>query len=243
MKKKAKIAIIIGTVTLLTLVLLANIWRHRSTVRDVRVDIEYGSADTLVRGDDVATMIKNVLPDITSIMLRNVDLRAVEDAAAQSPYLSHCQAATTIGGEVVIFAEQRHPIVRICANNKEYYLDTEGKILPLSPVGDPDIIVASGNIKPKAQGANHVWQLALYLHSHPEVGVLFDQIYRSSSGDLYLTPKIGNHVVEIGTPNNLPSKFHNLMALYTRGLPQAGWETYSKVSVKYRDQVVCTRRQ
>ena len=42
---------------------------------------------------------------------------------------------------------------------------------------------------------------------------------------------------------NLDDKFHRLMALYQRALPQVGWEKYSQVSVKYRGQVVCTRRE
>ena len=34
----------------------------------------------------------------------------------------------------------------------------------------------------------------------------------------------------------------NLMVFYTRGLPQAGWDTYSQVSIKFRGQVVATKR-
>jgi cell division protein FtsQ len=84
--------------------------------------------------------------------------------------------------------------------------------------------------------------MALFFDQHPEVSPLFDQIYRDASGDLYVTPKLGSHVVQVGSAENLEEKFDNLIALYTRGLPQAGWETYKQVSVKYRGQVVCTRR-
>ena len=84
--------------------------------------------------------------------------------------------------------------------------------------------------------------MAKYLFQHQRLAPLFDQIYRDAKGDLYLTPKLGSHVVQIGSAQQLDEKFRNLMAFYTRGLPQVGWETYSQISVKYHGQVVCTRR-
>ena len=121
-------------------------------------------------------------------------------------------------------------------------MDDKGSRMPNSTVGWSDVIVASGNIPAKGKGQKEVWALANYLDRHPDLSPLFDQIYRDAKGDLFLTPKLGNHVVQVGDVENLDEKFHNLMALYTRGLPQAGWEKYSQVSVKYKGQVVCTKR-
>lgn len=242
MKKKTKIISILFVVLLVILVVAANIWRRQSQVRDVRVDIDYCGADTLVTGTEVADLVKKELPSLTSKMLRDVELEAVEKAAAKSPYLRDCEAGTSIGGSVVVFAVQRRPIVRVCAKDKEYYLDDKGYRVPTSLTGSCDVIVASGNIPYKGKGLKDVWLLASYLDQHPDVAPLFDQIYRDAKGDLFLTPKLGNHVVQVGSAENLEEKFNNLIALYTRGLPQAGWEKYKQVSVKYRGQVVCTKR-
>ena len=187
-------------------------------------------------------MVKKELPSLTSQMLRDVDLKRVEKAAAKSPYLRDCEAGTSIGGSVVVFASQRRPIVRVCAKDKEYYLDDKGYRVPVSLIGSCDVIVASGNIPYKGKGLKEVWTLANFFDQHPDVAPLFDQIYRDGIGDLFVTPKLGNHVVQVGSADNLEEKFNNLKALYTRGLPQAGWETYKQVSVKYRGQVVCTKR-
>jgi cell division protein FtsQ len=242
MKKKTKIISILTIVLLVVLVVAANIWRRQSIVRDVRVDIDYCGADTLVTSMQVAELVKKELPSLTSQMLRDVDLKRVEKAAAKSPYLRDCEAGTSIGGSVVVFASQRRPIVRVCAKDKEYYLDDKGYRVPVSHIGSCDVIVASGNIPYKGNGLKEVWTLASFFDQHPDVAPLFDQIYRDGIGDLFVTPKLGNHVVQVGSADNLEEKFNNLKALYTRGLPQAGWETYKQVSVKYRGQVVCTKR-
>lgn len=224
------------------LVLAANVWRRQSLVRDVRVDIDYGRADTLVTAAQVEEQIRAAMPRLASTMVRDVDLKAVEQVASTSPYLMGCKAGTSISRNVVLFASQRRPIVRVCTQ-EEYYLDETGHRLPVSSVGTSDVIVASGNIPPSGRGVTDVWKLSSYLDQHPDLSPLFDQIYRDAKGDLYLTPKLGNHRVQVGDVDDLDDKFHRLMALYQRALPQVGWEKYSQVSVKYRGQVVCTRRE
>ena len=57
-----------------------------------------------------------------------------------------------------------------------------------------------------------------------------------------MAPKIGDHVIELGSPDDLDSKFDNLLAFYRKGMPRAGWDTYSKISLKFKDQVVCTKK-
>ena len=224
------------------LVAVANRWRSLSPVRSVRVDIDYCGADTLVTPQQVADLVVDSMPDILSRRLRDVDLGRVARVAVTSPWLSRCDAGTSIGGAVVVHAVQRKPVVRICSHGGEYYLDDKGYRVPVTPVGSADMIVASGNIPNKGKGLKEVWTLAKYLFQHQRLAPLFDQIYRDAKGDLYLTPKLGTHVVQIGSAQHLDEKFRNLMAFYTRGLPQVGWETYSQISVKYHGQVVCTRR-
>lgn len=241
MKKKTKIVSVIVVVLLAVLVIAANVWRRQSLVRGVKVDIDYDSADTLVTAHQVEELILAAIPHLTSTMLRDVDLKAVEQAAASSPYLTGCKGGTSISRNVVLFATQRRPIVRVCTN-EEYYLDDSGHRLPVSNVGNADVIVASGNIPAQSGGLKDVLALARYLDCHPDLSPLFDQIYRDSHGDLYLTPKMGYHVVQVGSTDDLDDKFRRLMAFYTRGLPQVGWERYGQISVKYRGQVVCTKK-
>ena len=240
--KKNRLISIIALTLLVLLVLAANVWRRHQQVKGVRVDIDYCGSDTLVTAQQVEGLILDSIPDLLSKQLREVDVAQVERMVATSPYLYGCKATKSIGGNVVTFVSQRRPIVRICTS-EEYYLDATCHKIPCSSVGSCDVIVASGHIPTQGKGQKEVWTLAAYLDSHHDLSPLFDQIYRDTKGDLYLTPKLGNHLVQVGNPEQLDDKFHNLMAFYTRGLPQVGWDKYSQVSVKYRGQVVCTKRK
>lgn len=243
MKKRRKILFAAGAALVVLLVVAANVRHWRQPVRGVRAMIDYGAADTLVLAAEVEAAVASALPAMQATRLCDADLQAVAAAAARNPYLSDCHASTTLDGRVAVYARQRRPIVRIFVQDGEYYMDGEGTRMPVSNVGTADVIVANGNIPAKGEGLTQVWQIAAYLDSHEEFGPLFDQIYRDERGDLYLTPKMGNHVVQVGDTGDLDGKFANLMAIYSRGLPQTGWDRYSVISVKYKGQVVCTRRK
>ena len=242
MKKKSKILTIVVALLLVAVVVIANRWRNQSPVRDIEVKIDYQGSDTLIDPIQVTALIDKAMPQIRTTRIHDLDLHNVEKAAAQSPYLEGCEASTSISRAVVLYAVQRRPIVRVMTESAEYYLDSEGHRLPVSRRGDCNVIIAGGSIPEKGKGLDDVLALARYLDEHETLAPLFDQIYRDSKGDLYLTPKLGSHNVLVGPPDNLDEKFHNLMVFYTRGLPLAGWDTYSQISIKYRGQVVGTRR-
>ena len=71
---------------------------------------------------------------------------------------------------------------------------------------------------------------------------MIDQIYVLRNGDVMMVPKVGDHVVELGAAEDFDTKFANLLTFYRKGMPRAGWDTYSKISLKYRGQVVCTKK-
>lgn len=241
-RKGRNIISVVTAMLLVGLLVAANVWRRQSLVKDIRVEIDYCEADTLVSCRQVAALVRKQMPEISRQRLGDVDLKRVEQAAAKSPFLRNCQASTSIGGAVVVYAVQRRPVMHVCAQGQEFYVDDQGYRLPMSRAGACDVIVASGAVPPKGKWLKQVWNLAMYIDQHPDLRPLFDQIYRSPQGDLYLTPKLGSHVVQMGSDQDLDAKFHNLMALYSRGLSQAGWDTYRQVSVKYRGQIVCTKR-
>ena len=60
------------------------------------------------------------------------------------------------------------------------------------------------------------------------------------SKDLYVTvyPQVTKQVVEFGKPEQIEKKFKKLKAFYKKVLPQKGWNTYSRINLEYKDQVI-----
>lgn len=67
-----------------------------------------------------------------------------------------------------------------------------------------------------------------------------------SSGDLELEliPRTGNYVVEfgqVGTKAEIEEKLDKLLAFYQKGLTNVGWDSFSRISIRYKGQVVCSK--
>ena len=249
MKRPAKIALILSSVLLLAiLVFVANVVRSRMQVRGFEVVLNYGDTPKLVDQKAVVDTIKARIPDILQKQVRQVDCRQVSNAAAHVPFLSNVSSSVSISGKIVVTADQRQPVARLFFGNRELYIDLEGKTIPVSDLGDCNVVVATGDFAgrlvsdtTKAQIKN-LWQVALFLNSHAEYGLLIDQLHVQGNGEVLMVSKVGDQIIELGDTSDLENKFADLLAFYRNGMPRAGWNTYSKISLKFKDQVVCTKK-
>lgn len=121
--------------------------------------------------------------------------------------------------------------------------------MPVSKVGDCDVLVTGGDfVEPlRVDSLNNQMQslltVARFLDDKHQYKGLVDQVYIERDGDMIMVPKLGDHVIELGPAEDLDNKFANLMTFYRKGMPRAGWNTYTKISLKFRNQVVCTKEK
>jgi cell division protein FtsQ len=239
--------ILLGALAVAVLVVVANVGRARSQVRDVEVHLRYGRTPALVSEQAVRDTVLAALPRLTSLRVQDVDCEAVAAAAARVPYLTAVHASTSVSGKVVVRAQQRRPVARLFYGDRQRYIDAEGVVMPLSTLGNCNVLVAGGDFREPLRADSigsqlrQLVALADFLDSHEQYGCLVDQIYIESDDDVMMVPKVGDHIIELGTVENLDEKFENLLTFYRKGMPRAGWNTYSKVSLKFRNQVVCTK--
>lgn len=249
MKRSVKISLIVlGAALLAVLVVVLNVSRSNSQVRGLEADIRYGSTPVLVSGQTVVDSVVAALPALMQQQVKAVDCEAVAEAARRVPFLTNVSASVSVSGRVVVRADQRRPIARLFHGDRERYLDREGAVFPVSRVGNCNVLVAGGDftapLRPDSLDAQltALWQVASYLDSESRYSKLIDQIFVERDGDIMMVPKVGDHVVELGDANDLDGKFANLVAFYRKGMPRAGWDTYSKISLKFKGQVVCTKK-
>lgn len=243
MNQKTKIAlyILIGVLAVVGVV-WANIARLNSTVRDIDVQIRYAEADTLITPADVEQYVLQQMPTLKSQLIKEVNPEEVLQTVSKSPYLHHTEVSVSMSRHIVIRTCQRTPVARIFGRKGDYYIDSTCTQMPLSPHSQPDIIMANYSDTASRHNIRSICMVATYLHHHPQYGELFDQIYEESNHDLYLVPRLGQHVVLLGDTTDLDTKFFNLITLYRKGMKKTGWDTYSLVNLKFRGQVVCERK-
>ena len=67
------------------------------------------------------------------------------------------------------------------------------------------------------------------------------QIHVYPNLDVELIPRVGSHIIYLGSVNNAQQKLAKLFTFYKEGLPRVGWNRYTRIDLRYRDQVVCVK--
>ena len=56
-------------------------------------------------------------------------------------------------------------------------------------------------------------------------------------------PTAGDHLVYLGKLENFENKLARLKEFYQKGLNQVGWNKYSRISLEFSNQIICTKRE
>lgn len=144
-------------------------------------------------------------------------------------------------GKLLVEVEQRDPILRVVNNKEDFYLDEEGVRIPASQAFTTKVLLVNGEVDEK-YAREKLLPMVRFIHEHEFWDAQIEQLMVNSDGEVLMATLIGDQLIEFGKPTNYQTKLRNLKALYEQALPKLGWELYSKINLKYTNQVVCTKK-
>ena len=83
--------------------------------------------------------------------------------------------------------------------------------------------------------------MARLIASDPFWEAQFEQLYIRRNNDYVLVPRVGDHLILLGPPEEVEIKLRNLRALYQSGLDPKEWNEYKVINLKFKNQVICSR--
>ncbi len=199
--------------------------------------------------------------------LGNISIPDLEKLIRENPFIARAEVYRSIDGEIDIEVEQRVPLLRVINTaNENFYIDEHGVLMPLSDKYTARVPVASGCIyekyaydkpvelhatgRPGTEENSRVnttldtlYTLALYIKSNVFASALVQQIYVNELHELELIPSFGKHRIILGDLSGIDSKFEKLRTFYREALSKTGWDRYSIISLKFQNQVVCTKNE
>ncbi len=235
----SKIRNILIAFLLVAIVVTFHIVRRNATVRGLETVVIADDRSVLLTSDEVDSILIAQFPTLLKSDIKDIDCEDIEAFLDQHPYVLQSEAKMTMGGVLTVTVWQRKPVVRAFYRDKEFYISRQKTVMPLSDNHYCHIIVGSGDAD---KYLDKIWKLSSFLSDNPKYGDVFDQVYVNNKGDLYLVPKLGRLTIEVGDTTQLDTKFRNLWTFFDQGVNQVGWDTYKAISLKYRGQVVCTKR-
>ena len=126
-------------------------------------------------------------------------------------------------------------------NEGSYYVDLDGNLMAVSSDFSAYVPIVTGVVS-KEIALNELYQFAIYLHSNPFWKAQIEQVHFETERKVILIPRVGNHVVELGSLDDYEQKLKKLYSLYRNGFSKVGWNYYKKINLSYENQAVCTKR-
>jgi cell division protein FtsQ len=177
--------------------------------------------------------------DFDRVILFRFYLHDLEAKLLNHPVLKKVEVYSNQEGMLSINLQQRKALVRIKTSSTDYYLDEDGLEMPLSKNYTPRVLVVSGDVNPshhsdifsfiKTINKNEFWESQItQLHFEAD--------------EVIVIPRVGNQKIHFGILTNIHKKLDNLYQFYKQVMPVKGWQTYSDISVKYNNQIVCTKK-
>jgi len=261
MKKMNRILRYLGYFTAVSVffALVGFVESSKSTAICTGMEIEFEEGDSilLVGPDQIRQVVINQMGEPIGQPLRSMDFNQLEAALKEIPHLRHAAVYSSVDRSVKIEIEQRTSLIRLIDRDGiSAIIDREGYLMPLSDQAVLRLPVVTGDFdldQEKLDNNLHVNDSIAgeFLSKAYEIGYLItsDELWRSQfqhltmekNGDVVAFPQVGNHTIIFGN-DRFEEKLKMLRVFYRKGMTADTWNQYKSINLKYKDQIVCTKK-
>lgn len=234
---------------LITLMSFIEMKKSDLKCKDVKVLLP-GRFNFIERGE-VDKILNESIGEMVGRGLNDINIHRIENVLKANPFIEFAKVYVDMTGVIHIQLRQREPVLRVVnMANLHYYIDGNGKKIPLSDNYTAKVLVATGLIEEDFSGrvdtlktkmAKDLFRVASYIKGDTLWDNQIEQLFVDLKGDIEMVPRVGAHKIILGNADSLQTKFRNLLIFYKRAIPKVGWDTYKTINLKYANQIVCQK--
>lgn len=174
--------------------------------------------------------------------LKEINTLLLKETVEQNQLIKSAEVFLTSDRGIRVVVTERVPVLRVIDNSGEsYYVDGDGKKMPLSRFFTAYLPIATGAVKEEF-AKTELYKFAMFLTLDPFWDAQIEQIVVSGRNEIGFVPRVGDHKIILGTLEDYEQKLAKLKLFYEKGLTETGWNRYSVIDLRYDKQVVCTKR-
>jgi cell division protein FtsQ len=254
MKQWQKIAIrIIWSIAAAGLIVLFVIsWKAKTAkqLTDIQVELVGERAQALFMDEKAIRLILNEQGVQVGMPIEKINLTRLEQFIEKTEWVKN--AEFFINNKLVLEAkiEQRIPIARVfTANGTSFYIDNEGWRLPLKQLTVLNLPVFTGFptdqpklSKPDSVLLNDILFFAKTIQRDSFFLAQIAQVNIAPNGTFEMVPTLGDHIVLLGTVDQLEDKLNRLFTFYKKVWLGSGVNAYQFIDCRFNHQVVALKK-
>lgn len=247
MTKTGVIRCLLSVVLIVYLVmalLISNDMAARDMCRGFQIEVmQNGASRNFVSKSEVERLLAEWHLDNTELPASHVPIHTIESKLNAIDNIEHAVVERTAANKIRISVTPMIPVARIFDNmGHSYYINREGKRLTANARFRLDVPVITGHFDAEHQPRMLLPLLSRISNDSAWNALVAQIMVEPRHHDVILVPMIRGHVINLGDTSDIDNKLSRVMTMYRRVLPLKGWTYYDTLNVKWRGQVVATRR-
>ena len=246
---------------IVVLFIFANQKQDQTTCPEFVIEMDYDGGDELVSRFHVRQLVTEAGIKVKGEKLGEIPMAEIHKVIEASPFVKKANLTMDVNGKVKALVVQRSPLVRVVdSKGAHFYLDTDGKKVPISHENSARVVFANGRIesnreniqevnskknteeyKKLSRDLQKVFVTSKSIKNDEFLLALIEQVHLNQSGEIELIPKIGDQIILLGDTTQISEKLEKLKIFYTMGNRNEAWASYRVINLKYQDQVVCKK--
>lgn len=233
-------------ITLLTCAVVLTIWAgnraQASMCKGIEVVVEGGDERTVARTQrGVYNEVLRFDSHLLNRRASSINTLALQQHLSRISNFESVNCLMTSKGKLRVIVVPMIPEIRVFDGDESYYINKDGKRIGANAEFFSDVPVVRGKFS-KDFPPTAVLPVVRFVRNDSVLKHLVSMFEAEDADDILLIPRIAGHVVNFGDTLNLDRKRRALLTMYRKVMPYKGWENYDTISVKFRNQIVATRR-
>jgi cell division protein FtsQ len=258
MKILIRILILIPAIYLVGMPVWLSFRTSSALCSGISIDLADSSDYHFISKGEISSLVSSNGTRVLGVPLRKLPVPEIEERISRIKQLKDVEVYTTIDGMLHVYLDQRDPVMRVIAGGGDYFVDRDGVVFPKRGLYTPRLHIVGGNIRitqPMLDGISvfdtsikrtslrDAYQLVQFISGDRFWSAQVDQIYIDEDDEIDIIPRMGRHLIHLGSIDNYEGKLRNLKAFYDQVLPETGWSRYYLINLEFRDQIVCKKRE
>jgi len=227
----------------------AMVHKNKLPCSDVKVEITGAEEHLFIDEKDVLELI-NSHANINNVQMNRVDLRAIETELEKTAWVKNAELFFDNKQVLQVRIEERQPIARVfTVQGESFYMDGTGVRLPLSDKLSARVPMFTNfpNDKQKMAASDSlllqgVVKMGKYITADSFWRAQIEQVDITPKGAFELVPTVGDQIIVFGDADDMEDKFKSLFTFYKKAWLQNGINTYERLDVRFKNQVVALKR-
>jgi len=222
------------------LVFLFSFTNNRNKMRKLsKIEVEFiDENDPFITVNTVNKLLIQNIDSVTSITKETLVLKEMEDRLLKNSMIRDAEVFLSVDGTLGAKIEQRSPIGRI-AGSSHYYLDDDGKKMPLSSVYSTRVPLISGV---SSTNFNEVTELLQKINEDAFMKGSVVGVHVNSDGTMDMKLRKNDLIIHFGKPIKIENKIRNFKAFYKKTKEDNTFSSYSQVNLQFNNQVVASKK-